>query len=504
MKKVHSSLERIAEQNPSKVAIITKNGHFSYKFINDMAGALAEKLVREYNIWPGDRITLMISDKNFFLIAYYAILKAQAIVVPVDHLLTNNEIKYILNHSKARFLLTDQTITLENLLEELPLNGRKKIKMSTHEQDQIYSYYSLCCVRGNEKPTQIDKNRINENIAVITYTSGTTGVPKGVVITHESIFRKMESFTERLKISDQDKILSELSIVYIYGQIMVMNLSIWNGATAVLLDGRNPKDIIHYLENEKITVMLSIPITYTSMNDYIKSKDLKVRHHLRYAITGGNLITNRYKRDTEESLGVKLFESYGLTETTAAVIMENPMERRKFGSLGKALPGCSVQIWDEDGMDLAPGQIGEIVVKTTSMMNGYFRDNYTQSASFTDGWFHTGDLGYQDIDGYYFIVDRRKDIIKTLGFVISSSEVEEVLLSHPYIKEAAVVGIDDKECDEEIKAYLVTNAHAKIDAKELQEYLSYHLASFKIPTIFEFVEILPRNNSGKLLKGLLK
>ncbi len=502
MEKLHSSLETIAQRHPSNIAVITKNGHFSYKFIDDLSTALATTLVREYGVSPGDRIALMIPDKVFFLIAYYAISKAEAIVIPIDHLLKNCEIQYVINHSTARFLLTDNTVSVAHLLEGISCKERTSIRLTVNEDDH-FSCYSLCKVKGSSQLQQYE-NKMNTDVAVITYTSGTTGVPKGVVITHGSIVEKMHSFNEVLRLNSRDRILSELSIVYIYGQIMVMNLGIWYGCTLVLLDGKNTEEIVTCLEKERITVMFSIPITYTSMNDYIRSHNIKVGHNLRYAITGGNLLTVGRKKEIEESLEVKLLDSYGLTETTASVIMENPHERRKIGSIGKKLSGCSVQLWDEDGMELPPGQIGEIVVKTSGMMDGYYRDNYIQSTSFTDGWFHTGDLGYQDIDGYFFIVDRRKDIIKTLGFVVSPSEVEEVLLSHSDVQDAAVIGVQDETCDELIKAFVMRKPHVQLKVGDLHQYLSRHLASFKCPSIYEFVEVLPRNNSGKLLKELLK
>ncbi|NEU30977.1 long-chain fatty acid--CoA ligase [bacterium LRH843] len=504
MEKVHFFLERAAERDALKIAVITKNGHFSYKFLNDLSDCLAKELIQEYGVRPGDRITLLIPDKAFFLIAYYAILKAEATVIPIDHLLTNNEINYILNHSESRFLLTENSISIVNLLEEFQYSKRNKIRLTTNEHDQPFSYYSLLSIRDSEPFSHTYANRFEQDAAVITYTSGTTGVPKGVIITHESILNKMNSLNEVLKVSSKDRILSELSFVYIYGQIMVMNLSVWCGSTAILLDSKDTMELITSLENEQITIMLSIPTTYTSMNEYLSVNKMKLKSGLRYAVTGGSLISTRNKKEIEQNLGVKLLDSYGLTETTASVIMENPEGERKSGSIGKALMGCTVQLWDEYKMELSPGQIGEIVVKTTGMMGGYFKDNYIQSTSFTDGWFHTGDLGYQDINGYFYIVDRRRDIIKTSGFVVSPREVEETLLNHPNVHETAVVGILDEECGEVIKAFIKKKHNTEVTTDELQDYLSRHLASFKCPAIYKFVNRLPRNNSGKLLKELLK
>lgn len=497
METIYSPLQKYAESDPTKIAIITKDGHFTYKFIHELSERLAKKLIDDYGVCPGDRIALFIPDKIFFVIAYYAIVKAHATVIPIDHLLKNNEVQYILNHSQARFLLVNRSTELRLLSD----SQRHFVPLQL-DDSSLFSYYALYELDHREWDENVA--RMDSDVASITYTSGTTGIPKGVVITHRSIIEKMHAFNDVLNISKDDRILSELSLVYIYGQVMVMNLGLWHGCTLILLDGDRIEDILSYLENEKVTMMFSIPLTYTKMNDYVKENNVAVKHHLRFAITGGNILTSDRKKEIEKNLNVKLLDSYGLTETTASVIMEYPNLKRKIGSIGKVISGSSVQLWDENGRELAPGQIGEIVVKTTGMMSGYFRDDFTQSASFTDGWFHTGDLGYQDIEGYFFIVDRRKDMIKTLGFAVSPSEVEGVLLSHHGVQDAAVIGVQDEKCDEIIKAYIVPKPNVTLKQADLHHYISNYLASYKCPAIYEFVEKLPRNNSGKLLKTLLK
>ncbi|NWQ43421.1 AMP-binding protein [Bacillus sp. EB106-08-02-XG196] len=504
MLKIGDWLKTAAMKNPNKAAIITRNSMYSYKWIEEISNYLANDLIQKYNVTSGDRIALMLPNNIHFIIAYYAILKTGAACVPVHCLLKSKEVKYVLNHSEARILIAEKE-ELQDKLEVSDFPYLEHIIVSANFNDKNLFTSYMMRTSNNPKYQKTPVSNTEEDVAAIFYTSGTTGVPKGVVLTHENITAKMNPIKQAIKFSSEDRILSGLPMVYVYGQVMAMNFVIWCNATLILLENEIDSEIIWGLETHKPTVLMSTPNVYYKLNSYINTMKIPVTHHLRYAITGGSVSSSHLKKEFEKYFGVELLDSYGLTETTASFIVELPENiYRKSGSIGKCIANHEVQIIDETGAELPPGQVGEIAVRSNSVMKSYYKDFIRQLESSKNGWFFTGDLGYKDISGNFFLVDRRRDIIQTLGFVVSPREVEEVLLEHPKIMEAAVVGIPDEEGGEIIKAFVSPKPGHYVSENEVKAYLRKHLAIFKCPSVIEFLEEFPKSNSGKLLKRLLK
>ncbi|WP_062234677.1 class I adenylate-forming enzyme family protein [Fictibacillus sp. FJAT-27399] len=508
---IHSWLEKATIQCPEKIALITKEGQFSYQWLHDMSNRFAEQLIQRCQAKPGDRIALMLPNNVRHIVAYYGILKIGAIVVPIHGSLKCHEMMYIFEDSEASILITDSSY-----LDEVEMVLTKRESHIEHcivnNMDKPLdglgrSFLNMDDFLSNcpNKPADDDCIKVTEyDIAVIFYTSGTMGMPKGVMISHRNIVQKMHPLNDAMDLTSEDRILCGLPIVYVYGQVMSMHLSIWRQSTLILLDEESVNNVLEMMENHNPTVMMSIPTTYYRLKQIDRPSKEKHISQLRYAITGGSNISIHLKKEFEAKYGIKLLDSYGLTETTACVIIEQPGDVRKPGSIGKPIANNDVQILDEFGLELPPGQIGEIAIRSKSVMQGYFKNELKQNESLKNGWFHTGDMAYQDINGNFFIVDRRKDIIQTAGFVVVPHEVEEVLSRHPLIIDSAVVGMPDSERGEIIKAYLVIKPGSFLSQNELAAYTRKYLAKFKCPTVFELVDKLPRNKSGKLLKRLLK
>ncbi|MEH7014120.1 AMP-binding protein [Neobacillus niacini] len=496
---------KAAIKTPYKLAIINKNSTFSYQWIENMSNYFANDLVNKYNVKPGDRIALMFPNNIHFIVAYYAVLKVGATCVPIHHLLKNKEVKYILKHSESRLLISEKTIlNVKPNVGDFPYLEHVIVSVSLCE-DNLFEPFMMFKISNQSNISKLHVSKSEEDVAIIFYTSGTSGTPKGVMLTHENIFSKMNPLKQAIKFSSEDKMLSGLPMVHVYGQIMAMNFVVWCNATLILLEDENESCIVWGLENQGATVMMSTPTVYYRLNCYLKNNNKSINHNLRFAITGGSPSSSQLKREYEQYFKVQLLDSYGLTETSATIIMEHPDGyHRKPGSIGRSLSNHDVQILDESGIELPPGQVGEIAVRSKTVMKRYFKDDILQAQSSKNGWFLTGDIGYQDIGGNFFLIDRRKDIIQTMGFVVSPSEIEEVLLEHSKIQETAVVGIPDEEKGEVIKAYIVVRLGQNLSEQEVFVYLKEHLANFKCPSLIEFVDNLPRNNSGKLLKRLLK
>ena len=346
-------------------------------------------------------------------------------------------------------------------------------------------------------------NTPSDEVAALIYTSGTTGDPKGVMLTHNNFLGECEATTEVIQTTEKDRFATLVPFFHIYGLAVGLVVSFFRGCTSVLFPQWLPRQVLRRMNEEKITILVAIPTQYHHLLLAAKKKDL-AGSSFTCCISGAAPLPVQVIKEFKRVFGVDIMEGYGLTETTAAVAA-NPSDKTKPGSVGPPTQGIHIKIIDDQGKTLPPHETGEILVKGKVVMKGYYNLPEETRAVLKEGWFSTGDIGYQDEEGYVFITDRKKDIIIKGGFNISPSEIEECLRTHPKVEEAAVVGHKEKEGREEaIKAFVVLVEHEEITTAEIIKFCRTNLAPYKVPDEVVFREVLPNSASGKVLKKELQ
>ena len=343
-----------------------------------------------------------------------------------------------------------------------------------------------------------------DDTAVLLYTSGTTGNPKGVMLTHFNLLGEFEWVEDAFPLYPDDVIVGVLPMYHVYAMADVLVPSVYFGCTLSLIPQYSPTELLKNMSEVKATVLIAIPSMYIHLLQISKSRKTSIPKSLRSCISGGAPLPLTTIREFKEVFQTELSEGYGLTETTSAVCINTTGEGYRPGSIGLPSSFVEIKIFDEDGNELGPEETGEIVIKGAMISKGYYNNPEETAESMRNGWFHSGDLGYKDEEGYIFITDRKKDIIIRGGFNISPREVEEVLFTHPKVHDAAVIGVPDKSKRETVKAFVVLEEGKTADPKELVEFCREHLSPYKLPKFIEFRESLPKSATGKVLKKELR
>lgn len=497
---------KLAEQSqlfPDKEAVIYHAQRISYKQLNTMIDKLANGL-KQSGILPGDRVLLVMENCPEFIISYYAIIKIRGIVVPVNPHYTLNEYSLIMLDALPSAVITNHQLVpvFRKLSAEIKIangiiatgykNGEKNVQPFERVLDS-----------GADTFTP-DKIANRHDVIELLYTSGTSGTPKGAMLTHHNLYRNALTFAQCCQITSSDRSLLIAPAHHAAAQTCVMNTSLLVGATLVVHDGwRGPKPLLEAIQNEKITFYFGPPTMYALLVKYpdIDKYDLG---SWRLAFTGAAPTPPDVFKAFEEKFGFHLIEGYGLTETSPVATAVPVDGLYKPGSIGVPLPGVEVKTVDYEDREVPVNQIGEIVIKGHNVMKGYYNRPEETNWVMRNGWFHTGDLGYMDSDGYFFIVDRKKDLIIRGGLNIYPREIEEVLYAHPMIFDAAVVGVPDPIMGEEVMAFVLLREGSQVTPEEIQEFCADKLARYKIPKFIRFVENLPKTTSGKLLRGELR
>jgi long-chain acyl-CoA synthetase len=340
--------------------------------------------------------------------------------------------------------------------------------------------------------------------AVIVYTSGTTGKPKGAELTHFQLFMNADTPGRLFGIEPTDVVLVVLPLFHVFGLSSQLNVCVRFAATMSLLPRFDPAKVLEVIQRDRVTVFEGVPTMYVSLLNYpaLDQYDLT---SLRVGISGGAAMAAEVLDDFERRFGIVILEGYGLSETASTTTFNVSAEDRKIYSVGKPIWGVEVQIWDDDCRRLPPGRdhVGELVVRGVNTMSRYHNNPEGTAEAFAGGWFHTGDLGYMDQDGYFFIVDRKKDLIIRGGYNVYPREVEEVFYTHPAVSEAAVVGVPNPLVGEEVKAFVELKPGMTATEPELIAYAKDRLAAYKYPRSVEFRSQLPKGATGKILKESL-
>jgi len=483
----------LANSSPGDIAISYRGKKISFsemeKAVQHYAGYLGKLGIKK-----GDKVAITAPNCPEFIFSYWAIARLGAVAVPLNLFLTLDEIAYILQNSQAESLVIHPYILKKIGVSNVAMLGLKNmIVLDENTLGQIF--------RSEPQRADISGSVGEEDVAAILYTSGTTGRPKGSMLTHKNFISDVISLTKVTHVGPEDNFLCVLPMFHSFAWTVCVLLPLYCGSTVVILENFQPRETLKTIVEEGVTMLLGVPPMYAMLLRKAEPEHLK---SVRLAVSGGAALPVDVYNAFTKKFPVNFIEGYGLTEA-APVVSINPVDGvKKPGSVGLPLPGVSVIIGDESGREVAPGEIGEILVKGDNVMTRYYNDERATSEAFVNGWLRTGDLARVDKDGYIYIVDRKKDMIIVGGFNVYPREVEEVLYTHPKISEAAVVGIEDPIRGEVPKAFIVPEEGEKLTEKEVLAFLKERLAQYKIPRVITFTDSLPKNATGKVLKKLLR
>ncbi|HEX5610983.1 MAG TPA: long-chain fatty acid--CoA ligase [Solirubrobacterales bacterium] len=474
---------------PERVAIRLGATELTYAELDERSARLAT-LLRERGIQQGDRVGVMLPNVPEFPVAYYGVLRAGGVVVPMNVLLKRREIAFYLEDSGAEILLAWHGFAAD------ARDGAADVGAELIEVEPA----SFAALLDASEPTPGLADTAEDDTAVILYTSGTTGKPKGAELTHFNLERNADiAGRTTCEIGPGDIVLGSLPLFHSFGQTVSMNASLRVGATLTLLPKFDPGDALETIQRDSVTHFYGVPTMYGALLHHPERESYDTSS-LRQCMTGGASMPVEVLRGFEEAFGAIVLEGYGLSETSPVASTNHPDRPRKPGSIGTPLEEVEMKVVDEDDNEVAQGEIGEIVIRGHNIMKGYWQRPEATAETMRGGWFHSGDMAKVDEDGYFFIVDRKKDLIIRGGYNVYPREVEEVLYEHPKIREAAVVGIPHDEWGEEIGAAVVCHDGEGLEASEVSEYVKERIAAYKYPRVVWFLEELPKGPTGKILK----
>ncbi len=514
MSQLASLLEHSAASCPDREAVVLGDTRLTYAQVNGAANQVAHLLVSR-GIEPGDKVALSCPNLPFFPIVYYGILKAGATVVPLNVLLKGREVAYHLYDSDAKAYFCFQGT------DELPIGQEGHagfeqtdsceqffmITVDPAAESPIAGTETLGQGMGGQSPAFETVAVSDDDTAVILYTSGTTGQPKGAELRHRNMVSNALAGKDLFGADAEkpDTYLCVLPLFHSFGQTVIMNGGFAFGGTVVMLPRFEADSALKAMAKEKVTFFAGVPTMYWGLLGSLADSGVDaggLAENLRVAAAGGSALPVEVHKEFEKRFGVTILEGYGLSETSPVASFSPYGEKVRVGSIGIPIPGAEMKLINSDWSDIEPGpdEIGEIAIKGPNIMKGYYNRPDATGEAIHEGWFRSGDLGRKDEDGFYYIVDRSKDMIIRGGYNVYPSEIEEVLMTHPGVSLAAVIGVPHESHGEEIKAVVIRNKETELTEDELVEWSKQQVASYKYPRIVEFVDELPMTATGKILK----
>ncbi|MGG1675371.1 long-chain-fatty-acid--CoA ligase [Neobacillus sp. NRS-1170] len=494
---LNECLKNSAARFPSNIAYTFLNQSKTYSEFDKLVDCTASGLSAA-GIRKGDRVALILGNCPEFITAYFGILRAGAVVIPINPTFTSGEISYILSNSHAKAVIAHSSLsaTISALKEKLE---NLKMVIYTDSIDPECSWESLI----HDTKEKFESPSIEEeDLAVILYTSGTTGKPKGAMLSHRNLASNADSMTQLTEFTEEDRIIAVLPMFHVFCIATCINIPISCGATIVIVPKFSPTEVINTIRRENATIFAGVPTMFSFLLQ-VQKATAEDFSSIRVCFSGGASIPVELLHRFEEKYKVHVLEGYGLSET-APVTAFNPMRgTRKPGSVGIDIPKVKNKVVDPNGLEVQRGEIGELIVKGPNVMMGYLGMPEATSSALKDGWFYTGDLARMDEEGYIYIVDRKKDMIIVGGYNVYPREVEEVLYQHPAIVEVAVIGVTDKEYGEIVKAFVVSNDEC-LTVDSILHFCQDKLVKYKQPKQVEFMKELPKNSTGKILKRALQ
>ena len=477
-----------ASSNPEGVAIKLDDVELNYAFLQEGARRVAG-LLRARGIGPGDRVALMLPNVPYFPVCYYGALWEGCVVVPLNVLNKRREVAFYLRDSEASLLFLWHGFAQEGL-DGAADAGCEAIVVTPGEFEQL--------VIASDPVAEM-VNRDPRDTAVILYTSGTTGTPKGAELTHANLARNCHYSLGLFGLGREAVTLGALPLFHSFGQSCGLNATVAGGGTLTLIPRFDPVKALEIIERDRVNVFQGVPTMYGAIL-HVPDHDRYDTSTLSVCASGGAAMPVELMRGFEQTFGCKILEGYGLSETSPVASFNHPDRERKPGSIGTPIEGVEMKVVDADDRELPVGEVGEIVIRGHNVMKGYWRREDATAEAMRNGWFHSGDLAKVDEEGYFFIVDRKKDMIIRGGFNVYPREIEEVLYEHPAVREAAVVGIPDDEYGEEVGAAVALKEGAEATPDELREFVKSQVAAFKYPRLVWLVDELPKGPTGKILK----
>ncbi len=488
-------VSRVAARMPDHVAIAFEGKILTYGVLDRCANALADALTR-HGVGRGDRVALYLPNIPAFALVYLAVLRAGAIAVSINAIFKSAEVKYIIDDSRAKVVFT----TAE-LLPHVSLNAGPTVAHTIVCEGDPAGAVALETWLGAGSPEFRACKMDPDDVASILYSSGTTGIPKGVMLTHRNIETNTLTAARYSDMQGSDRIAVFLPLFHVFAQNYIMNGAFQTGSTLVLFRRFAPDAVIAGIARERVTMFFAVPTIFIALMSAqgIETSFASVRYWFSAAATMPQEISRRW----HERFGRPIFEGYGLTEC-APFAAYNHLSEHRIGAVGTAVEGFELKIVDENDAEVPHGQWGEIVIRGPGVMKGYWGRPADTERALRGGWLHSGDIGTMDDDGYVFIVDRVKDMINVSGFKVWPAEVENFLYQQAAIKELAVYGAPHPEKGESVRAAVVLRDGAVATQEDIIRYCRDRMAVYKAPERVDFVKELPKSATGKILKRLLR
>lgn len=506
-------LEASAKKRPNGPAFTFQDKTLTYAEINGAANQVANGLIN-FGIRPGDKVALSCLNLPYFPIIYFGILKAGAVVVPLSVLLKTDEIAYHLQDSEAKAYFC--FVGTEELpMGEMGYSGFNEASDCEHffmimpspEMDSSIAGTKTLGSMMIGHPLTFETRLTQEtDTALIIYTSGTTGRPKGAELTHSNLLLNAILSADLVTIKEEDTLLIVLPLFHIFAMTVLMNAGVYRTASCILLPRFDPEQVFGLMQKHQVSIFAGVPTMYWGLNHYDNPKfDYdSIAGNLRIAVSGGASLPLQVLEDFEKRFNLPLIEGYGMSEGSPVVTFNQMDVGRKPGSIGTPVWGVEVKVVDEAGKEVAEGEKGELIYRGHNVMKGYYKKPEANAESLKDGWLYSGDIAIKDEDGFFFIVDRTKDMIIRGGLNVYPREVEEVMITHEAVSMVAVIGVPDEKLGEEVKAFVVLKEGKLLTDDALILWTKENIADYKYPRTIEFVDSLPMSATGKILKKELR
>jgi long-chain acyl-CoA synthetase len=488
MTNLAETLAATVQQHGERTAIKLDDLELNYGIV-DEASARAAGILREAGIGEGDRVGIMLPNVPYFPFFFFGAMRLGAIVVPMNPLLKDREVGFHLNDSGAK------TLVAWHQFEQAATDGANEagaeaIIVKPGETEERL---------GKAEPVKDVADRDDDDTAIILYTSGTTGTPKGAELTHGNLRSAAQIAVDLVDADETNVTLGALPLFHVFGLTSGLNSAVRGGGSLTLLPRFDAGKALEIIERDKVTTLLGVPTMYSAIL-HDEAADGADTSSLELCVSGGAAMPVEVLRAFEDKFDCKVLEGYGLSETCGIATFNRPDRERKAGSIGIPVDGVELKLVDEDGEEVPQDEVGEVLIRGPVVMKSYWDRPDATAETLVDGWLKTGDMGTVDEDGYYAIVDRKKEMIIRGGFNIYPRELEEVLYEHPAVREAAVVGLPHESLGEEVGAAIALKDGESAEPDELRAYMKDRVAAYKYPRVIWIVDDLPKGPTGKILK----
>ncbi|NJM69509.1 MAG: long-chain fatty acid--CoA ligase [Scytonema sp. RU_4_4] len=480
---------------PDKTALIFENKSFTYKELNQLANRVANGL-RGLGINKGDRVALFLPNIPEFIISYLGILKIGAVAVSVNVMLKSAEVSYILNDCAAKAI-----ITTELQSEQVPEGDLSELQHILIAEGQATKGITLAQVMESASPEARAVEMDRHAPASIVYTSGTTGFPKGATLSHGNVISNMYSHNRCCGMRPDDRLLLFLPLFHCFGQNAILNAGLNVCATIIMQRRFKLEQVFEAISTHQVTMFFGVPTIFIELlNTDTSFENLQ---SLRYYFSAAAPMPAEVAQKWLDKYGKVIHEGYGMTETSPCACYNHDL-KYKVGSIGTPIENVEMKVVDGHGHQVQPGESGEILIRGPNVMLGYWNRPFETAEVIKNGWFHTGDIGRVDEDGFFYLVDRLKDMVNVSGFKVYPSEVENVIYQNSAVAECAVYGVPDDLKGERVKANIVLKPGHALTEEQIIEFCSLRMATYKVPRLIHFVDSLPKNPTGKVLKRVLR